>query len=473
MTALRQRLHAMTFRQRLVLLSATAVAFAVVLASGIAYVVVRQQLRSHADDELRGLVSEVKPPSALAFPGVGPGVLVLPEAQPLKGDKGYAQLVRADRSIIRPPGATVHLPVNQGTVDVASGKRGAYFEDKTIDGVHTRVYTTPLTSGVAIQSAKSLEDVDRTLRELALVLALIGAGGVAVAVWLGMMVARTALRPVRDLTSAAEQVARTRDLSRRMSAGGSDELSRLAASFNTMLEALQSSEHAQRQLVADASHELRTPLTSLRTNIEVLAQVDSLPAEDRERLLADVLAQLDELTVLVTDLVDLARGDEHASVAEDVRLDMLVGDAVERARRHALDRRIETRLEPCLVRGVPSRLDRAITNLLDNAAKWSPSGGRIVVRVLDGEVRVRDYGPGIAEEDLPFVFDRFYRAPAARGLPGSGLGLAIVRQVAESHGGSVWAERPSGGGALLVMRLPILADDLEEPTERAEPARTG
>jgi two-component system sensor histidine kinase MprB len=471
MNALQQRIVDLTFRQRLILLSAAAVAIAVLLASGIAYVVVRQQLRDHVDDELRELTSEVKPPSALAFPGVGTGVLVLPPAEPLGGKQGYAQLVRSDRSVIRPPGATVNLPVDQHTVDVAAGKRGAYFEDKVVDGIHTRLYTTPLSSTVAIQAAKSLEDVDRTLRELALVLALIGAGGVAFAVWLGMMVSRAALRPVRELTSAAEQVALTRDLSRRMKTSGSDELSRLGASFNTMLEALQSSEHTQRQLVADASHELRTPLTSLRTNIEVLAQVDALPQEDRERLLADVLAQLDELTVLVTDLVDLARGDEHASVAEDVRLDMLVGDAVERARRHALDRRFEVQLEPSLVRGVPSRLDRAVSNLLDNAAKWSPSGGKIVVRVAGGEVRVRDYGPGIAGSDLPFVFDRFYRAPAARGLPGSGLGLAIVRQVAEAHGGSVRAEEPDGGGALLVMQLPVLADDTSFEA-RIEPAQT-
>jgi two-component system, OmpR family, sensor histidine kinase MprB len=465
MSALQHRIGMLTFRQRLVLLTAAAVAIAVVFASGIAYFVVREQLREHVDDELRGLAADIPAPSALAFPGLQNQVLVLPPEEPLGGKDGYAQLVRSDRSVLRPSGATVHLPVGQGAVDVASGKRGAYFEDRTLDGVHSRVYTAPYASGVALQAAWSLEDVDRTLREIALVLVLIGAGGIAVAVWLGMMVARTALRPVSELTQAAEQVARTGDLSRRMRTSGSDELSRLGASFNTMLEALQSSEHTQRQLVADASHELRTPLTSLRTNIEVLAQVDALPPEDRERLLADVLAQLDELTVLVTDLVDLARGDEHASVAEDVRLDMLVGDAVERARRHALDRRFETHLEPSLVRGVPSRLDRAVTNLLDNAAKWSPSGGRIEVRVADGEVRVRDHGPGITESDLPFVFDRFYRAPAARGLPGSGLGLAIVRQVAESHGGAVHAERPSDGGALFVMRLPVLAEDSELEAE--------
>jgi two-component system sensor histidine kinase MprB len=220
-----------------------------------------------------------------------------------------------------------------------------------------------------------------------------------------------------------------------------------------MLEALSEAERSQRQLVADASHELRTPLTSLRTNIEVLSS-GMLPPDDHERLLRDLVAQLDELTVLVSDLVDLARGDEPEAGVEDVRLDALVADAVERARRHAADKKFFTELEPCLVEGVPGRLDRAITNLLDNAAKWSPAGGQIEVRVRGGEVSVRDHGPGIAEADLPYVFDRFYRAPAARGLPGSGLGLAIVRQVAESHGGTVLAERANGGGARMSLKLP-------------------
>jgi two-component system sensor histidine kinase MprB len=203
--------------------------------------------------------------------------------------------------------------------------------------------------------------------------------------------------------------------------------------------------------------------------MEVLADVDALPLQDRERLLRDVVAQLDELTVLVTDLVDLARGDEPAAITQDVRLDLLVEEAVERARRHASDKRFTTDLQPSLVLGVPGRLDRAVSNLLDNAAKWSPPGGEIDVSVRDGEVTVRDRGPGIDETDLPFVFDRFYRAPTARGLPGSGLGLAIVRQVASSHGGEVIAERAEGGGTR--MRLSIPAVQVNVPDETAEPAR--
>jgi two-component system sensor histidine kinase MprB len=264
------------------------------------------------------------------------------------------------------------------------------------------------------------------------------------------------VRPVTDLTETAEHVARTRDLSRRIEAQGEDELARLAASFNTMLEALDDSQRAQRRLVADASHELRTPLTSLRTNLEVLGRPGALPEADRERLRADLVAQIEELGMLVGDLIELARdGEPNGEPHEEVRLDELVACAVERARRHAPDVAFETDLEPCVATGARGRLDRAVANLLDNAAKWSPRGGTVEVVLRDGELTVRDHGPGIAAADLPHVFDRFYRATAARGRAGSGLGLAIVRHVAEGHGGSVRAEAAPGGGAQLRLALPV------------------
>ena len=266
-------------------------------------------------------------------------------------------------------------PLDQHVIEVAVGERKPFFTDTTIGGVHARVYTASLPTGDAVQAARPLEEVDRTLRDLTFALVLVGLGGVALAVWLGLVVARAALTPVKQLTDAAEHVARTRDLSRRIRADRTDELSRLGASFNTMLEALASSQDAQRQLVADASHELRTPLTSLRTNIEVLSS-DALPAEDRKRLLEDVVVQLGELTVLVTDLVDLARGDEPALVAEDVRLDMLVADAVDRARRHAPDKAFFAELDPTLVKGVPARLDRAVRT----CSTTRPSGVRPAAR---------------------------------------------------------------------------------------------
>ena len=456
-----ERFSRMSFRHRLVLLSAAAVAAAVVLSSAIVFLVVRGELRGQVDDELRDLVRDIAISGQLPSPPPSNDreAFVLPSAR-LGGPVGYAQIVQPDGTVITPRGEHLALPVDRRTLAVATGDGRPFFQDETIDGVHTRIFTTRIPPGITVQAVRALDEVDRTLRNLAIALALVSLGGIALAVWLGRLVARAALRPVTRLTEAAEQVARTRDLRRRMDTDGNDELSRLGASFNAMLEALGSSQSAQRQLVADASHELRTPLTSLRTNVEVLADADSLTPDDRRRLLADVVGQLDELTVLVSALVDLARGDEPELATEEVRLDLLVADAVERARRHAPDKSFETRLEPCLVEGVPARLDRAVSNLLDNAAKWSPPGGEIEVRVQGGGVSVRDHGPGIDAADLPFVFDRFYRASAARHLPGSGLGLAIVRQVAESHHGEVAAE-PADPGTRLVLRIPTVVAALQ------------
>ena len=225
-----------------------------------------------------------------------------------------------------------------------------------------------------------------------------------------------------------------------------------------MLAALEDSARSQRQLVSDASHELRTPLTSLRTNIEVLARDEALPPGDREQLLRDVTEQLTEMTALIAELVELARGDLAPADPEDVRLDLVAADAIERTRRNRPGVSFKPELAESMIRGVPATIERAVSNLLDNAAKWSPPDGEIEVTVRDGELTVRDHGPGIDEEDLPYVFDRFYRAPTARGMPGSGLGLAIARQVAEAHGGSVTAERPDGGGTL--MRLTLLSQVL-------------
>jgi two-component system sensor histidine kinase MprB len=305
-----------------------------------------------------------------------------------------------------------------------------------------------------IQAAQAVDDQDEAINRLGLILAVVGLGGVGMAGGLGLVVTRTATRPVRELSEAAEHVARTRDLSRRIEAQGSDELGRLATSFNTMLGELERSMRSQRQLVSDASHELRTPLTSVRTNLEVLARTNgSLPEEERARMLSDVTVQLDELTGLVGDLVDLARDGAPDEPLEAVRLDLLVSEAVARARRLHPRREIQLEAADTLVQGSPGRLDRAVSNLLDNAEKWSPPGTRIEVAVRDGEVVVRDHGPGFSGEDLPRVFDRFYRARSARGRPGSGLGLAIVRQVAEAHGGSVTAANAQGGGARLRLVL--------------------
>jgi two-component system, OmpR family, sensor histidine kinase MprB len=370
------------------------------------------------------------------------------------------QVVRSNGTTLNPPGETVELPVDEDVLSVARGEADRFLADKDVAGVHVRVLTIPLAPGFAVQVARPLTEVDDTLARIRTLLILIAAGGIGLAAALGLAVSRAALAPVRQLTETSEKVTETGDLSQRIDARGQDELSRLASSFNTMLSALEESTRAQRQLVADASHELRTPLTSLRTNIEVLASGRRLPAEERKRLLTDVVEQLGEMTLLIAELIELARGEQQPGEPEDVRLDLLAADAVDRARRDRPGVTFKTDLEESLVHGDPDMIGRAVANLLDNAAKWSPPGGDVEVEVHNGQVTVRDHGPGIAEEDLPYVFDRFYRARSARGLPGSGLGLAIVRQVAHGHGGEVTVERAEGGGTRMLLSLNGRARDL-------------
>jgi two-component system sensor histidine kinase MprB len=261
-------------------------------------------------------------------------------------------------------------------------------------------------------------------------------------------VARAALAPIARFTTRTEKLTGSLDLSRRLEVQGADELARLAVSFNASLDALERSVDAQRHLIADASHELRTPLASLRANIQVLGEAERLPASEQAALRRDIVEELDELTALVADVVELARGAKREAATDDVRLDVLVQGALDRARRRG-DVSFQARLEPTLIAGQAARVDRAVSNLLDNARKWSPPGATVEVALADGELTVRDHGPGFAEADLPFVFDRFYRAEHARGLPGSGLGLAIVRQTAEAGGGYAKAENAPGSGALL------------------------
>ncbi|HEX5467934.1 MAG TPA: HAMP domain-containing sensor histidine kinase [Gaiellaceae bacterium] len=441
----------MSFRGRLALATAAAVALAVVLASAAVYLVVRNQLRSTVDSALEARAHDLQQVPLRAF-RVGDEAFLEPTPA-LGGASGYVQVVSSSGATIRPPRENVELPVSEDVLAVTQGHSDGYLSDAHVAGVHLRVVTVPYSTGFAIQIARPLTEVDHSLARIRNYLLLIAAAGIALAAGLGLVVARTALAPVRRLTGATESVRKTGDLSERIEASGSDELSRLAASFNTMLSALEDSTRAQRQLVGDASHELRTPLTSLRTNVEVLAGGRDLPPDERQRLLGDVVEQLDEMTTLVGELSELARGELEPGEAEDARLDLLAADAVERTRRNRPGIVIETDLEESVVHGVPASIERAIANLLDNAAKWSPAGGRVELRVRDSEVSVRDHGPGIDESDLPYVFDRFYRASSARGLPGSGLGLAIVRQVADSHGGVVVAEAAEGGGTRMRLRL--------------------
>jgi two-component system sensor histidine kinase MprB len=442
----------MTFKTRIAISAAAAVALTVVTASVLLYVVAREQLRAPVDDALETRAADISRQPLQVIRTIQGESFLAP--QPEFGEaRGYTQLVRADGSTLVPPRQDVKLPVDDRVRAVAVGQSAAFWDDVNVDGKHIRVFTFAYGPGAAVQVARPLTEVDQSLDRIGLFLLLIAAAGVVIAAGLGLVVASAALTPVRRLTDTVERVSETQDLSERIDVEGKDELSRLAASFNTMLAALEESTRAQRQLVADASHELRTPLTSVRTNIEVLAGDRTLPAEERTRLLSDVVEQLGEMTTLISELIELARAEQQVVVPEDVRLDLLVADVVERARRNRPEVTYVVELEPATVQGVTATIERAVGNLLDNAAKWSPEGAVVEVDLRDGVLMVRDHGPGIPEEDLPYVFDRFYRARAARGMPGSGLGLAIVRQVAESHGGEVVAERAEGGGTRMVLTL--------------------
>jgi two-component system sensor histidine kinase MprB len=457
----------MTFRRRIVLLAAAAVAVAIALAVTITYVIVRDDLRANVDRALHMTQPEV----VFLSKDRAPGIAVPPlgddkQTQPLDvrvrvpnaafGDAiGVAQATLEDGATIRGDAREI-LPVTAAVKEVAAGKRGPFVRDETVNGVHLRVLTRRGENGEALQIARSLTEADATLGRLRWVLAVVMLGGVGLAAALGLAVSRAATRPLARLTATAEQVTATGELHHRIPAGADDEPGRLAAAFNAMLSALERSRDAQRQLVADASHELRTPLTAIRANIELLEHAPQLAPAERAAMLRSARGQLEDLTVLVGDLVDLARpGERETDPPEELRLDELVGAAVERARRHAPAMAFTLEAEPSVVVGCRARLARAVGNLLDNAVKWSPPDATVEVTVAGAEVTVRDHGPGIAQADLPHVFDRFYRAPSARGLPGSGLGLAIVKHVADAHGGTVVAESAPGGGTLLRLTLPV------------------
>jgi two-component system sensor histidine kinase MprB len=452
----------MSYRRRLMLLAALAVAGAVALASIATYVLVRTQLRDSVDDGLRSLSERVgtapEPRDSLQRRQLDPEqtrrefLLLLPSS-PLGEQAGYAQVVSSAGNIQPPPDQEALLDAGPRVVAVAQGAAEPFFYDSELAGTDVRVYVAQFAEGQALQAARSLEDVNSTMRRLTVVLALVSLAGIVAAALLGRLVGGNAMRPVRRLMRGTRYVARTHDLSRRVEAVGDDELAGLARSFNTMLEALAESRRAQRQLVADASHELRTPLATVQANVELLSRAGELPPEERVELREDLLSQLRELTRLVGDLVELARERPPESDLEELDLAELVAGCVERARGS-----FETNLRPSPVRADRARLERAVTNLLDNARKWSPADGTVHVTVADGELIVRDEGPGIDDADRPYVFDRFYRSAESRRLPGSGLGLAIVRQAAEMHGGAAWAAPPrTGSGAELHLRLPPLS----------------
>jgi two-component system sensor histidine kinase MprB len=443
-----------SFRARLTLASAAAVAIAIALASGLVYVLVRDQLRGEVESTLEDRAAFVTSgPLSIRRGPNGSRVLDMPYRGLGQGDV-FIQAVDANGSVAKPDPQQVAFPVTDEITQAAAEGGDPFFTDAVIEGTHVLQLVVPVGDGYALQLVRPLEEVDRLLDRIGLVLILVSLVGIAAAAAFGALVARTALRPVEQLTREAEVVAETRDLSHRIGLEGNDELARLGASFDTMLAALDESQQQQRQLVADASYELGTPLTSIRTNVEVLARRDDLAPEAREALLGDLVGQLGEMSGLVTGLVELASESPTELEVGDVQLDELVEDAVARAARLVPQITFTTALEPTVVRGVPGRLERAVSNVLDNAVKWSDPGATVAVGVGQGAVTVRDHGPGIAEEDVPHIFDRFYRSPQARAMPGSGLGLAIVRRVVDEHGGTATVSRADGGGTIVRLGFP-------------------
>ena len=485
----------MSLRTRMVLLAGVAVAIAAIAVAVASYEGTRSELQGQVDQSLQSLskgplgnigkgphggrspLPQRQLPSRTAGgdPDEGLGIDRLPP-QAFGGASGAFTVFKRDGGTWVPPGQTYQIPSTPAIRAVATSGQGQFYTDMRVHGTHIRVLVTGIGPDGALAVALPLTTVDNALDHQAVLLLVIGGAGILLAALLGFVVARTALAPIGRFTRQTERIAANPEWieHERLDVIGSDELARLAGTFNRTLDALERSVESQRNLVADASHELRTPIATIRANIQLMRNEDLLSPDDRAALRADVIQELDELTALVGDVVELARGSKPSAEQGDVRLDAIVRDAVERARRRAPRLTFHQVIEPTLIRGEPARVSRAVTNLLDNASKWTPEDGVVEVTLHDGTLTVRDHGPGFNDEDLPFVFDRFHRAKEARSKPGSGLGLAIVRQAAEAHDGFAEASNAPDGGAVLrvgfgpALELEELALDpeVDSPYER-------
>ncbi|MFF3503532.1 sensor histidine kinase [Streptomyces sp. NPDC003247] len=472
-----RRFRTLPIRARLSMLVAAAVAFAVAAVSVTCWFIVQGKLYEELDDSLQK-VSGPQMASAVAST-----LAECPDTPQSREDRGdfrvqdtvYLQLVNADGEACVSSNSQGTVKVTAADKDVvanAEDGRGVFRNGTDEDGNAVRVLTTPLyvSQGpgqpqlypdAALVVAVPLKSTESTLNDLALILLLVSGIGVVGAGAAGLAVARAGLRPVDKLTEAVEHVARTEDLGIRIPVedDSDDEVARLSRSFNSMTSSLANSRELQQQLIADAGHELRTPLTSLRTNIELLTRSEEtgrpIPAADRKALLASVKAQMTELASLIGDLQELSRSEgQRGERVQVVSLEDTVETALRRARLRGPELSITATLEPWYTRAEPAALERAVVNILDNAVKFSPEGGTVEVRLSEGVLTVRDHGPGIPEDELPHVFDRFWRSPSARALPGSGLGLSIVARTVQQAGGAVTLARAESGGTVATVRLP-------------------
>ncbi|HEX4720043.1 MAG TPA: HAMP domain-containing sensor histidine kinase [Thermoleophilaceae bacterium] len=460
----------MSLRGRLTVMAAAIVGAILTLGAVVCFVAMRTELRSQVDDTLREQAQLIRARTS----GPQGARARLPRRLPAPprargGAAPFMQTLNASGAIVRASGE-VHVPVTAADRAVARGSRQQLLDDRNASGVHLRVLTIHLKGAGAVQLGRSLDSTDQALAHLRTLLIALVLGGTLLALGVARIFVRRAIAPIRLLTEATEHIEATGDLERRVATTRSDEVARLATRFNAMLDrlhesqcALEQSSAAQRQLVADASHELRTPIASVRTNIEVLLATHASASGDESALLRDVVQQLEELSAVVSDLIELARGDMPAHTTEEVELDLVLAESLTRARRHTPGIEFREQIEPSVVEGSPERIGRAINNLLDNAAKFSGPASVVEVRSRAGTVIVRDYGPGVAPDEMPHLFDRFYRGRRNAPINGSGLGLAIVKQVVESHGGSVAVTSASGGGLEVVLRFPDSADSKALP----------
>ncbi|MET9292092.1 HAMP domain-containing sensor histidine kinase [Streptomyces sp. NPDC003077] len=461
-----RRYRRLPLRSRLAMLTAVAVAFAVAASAAACWLITRDRLVEQLDSTLTNVKVTDDYVRALDAACSGTARLDFPTPYTI-------QLVSPSGTTCTSPGKSV-IPAQPSDAAVAAGAmRSVVHTTRAKDGKEMRVFTVRYDNAVpdilgggsrmAVSVATPMNQVTDPLNQLALVLLIVAGIGVIGAATAGLWVARAGLKPVDRLTAAVEHVARTEDLTIRIPVDGEDEIARLSRSFNSMTAALASSRDLQQQLIADAGHELRTPLTSLRTNVDLLVRSErsgrQLPPDDRDALLTSVKAQMGELAALIGDLQELSRAPEAGpgggAALRVVALHEIAGAALERARLRGPSLTLTASLDPWYVRAEPAALERAVVNLLDNAVKFSPAGGTVEVRLTNGELVVRDHGPGIPADELPHVFERFWRSPSARSLPGSGLGLSIVARTVHQSGGTVQL-RPAadGDGMEAVLRLP-------------------
>ena len=516
-------LRKLTLQGRFALLAALAVSVAVVGAAVISYFLVSGQLYRQIDSQLMGGPNSVSQPHGGPggpYGGAPSGTSTATNANGTTrgGGIGFTDTTASEKYASCTSNTSTDTVNTVGAIDPVIGRTGAFsvaksdgsicvvssqfsyeyelgsaatatqiavaeqkegpqlYDAYTTYGVHVRAYTVYAgETGYSYTTVIDLTDTDSSLHSLAIGLCFAALAGVVLAAAAGFLVARSALRPVRRLTKAAEYVAATDDLSVQLPVDGADELSRLGKAFNRMTKSLAGSRERQQRLIADAGHELRTPLTSLRANVDLLLRSRrtgrALPPGREEAMLLSVDQQLHELSGLVTDLLELSRNAE-GGLRRTMRVPLheSVGRAVDRAKLRGPGLVFDVAIEPWFVEGDPTSLDRAVVNLLDNAVKFSPAGGTVTVRLNRGDYTVRDHGPGIDPADLPRVFERFYRSDSARSLPGSGLGLAIVAQVAEDSGGSIGLEPAPGGGTVARLSLPGDPGTGEVPSKGADKA---